>query len=97
MKKVKAKKTAKKITTRRVKPEQYFYACNGCVIKNIKELAKEIRNMDENVFRHHVNQEKNDFANWVKEVIGNKKIAEEIGKITDKEKTELILLRNIHY
>ena len=36
--------------------------------------------MSEEVYGYHVNADKNDFANWVRNVFGRKAIANKIGK-----------------
>ena len=36
-------------------------------------------------FTYHVNKEKNDFKNWVSDVVGDKKLANDIDKPKSKE------------
>jgi len=38
---------------------------------------------------------KNDFASWIKDVFREQKLAEELLKTTDKDKTQLIILKHI--
>ncbi len=58
-----------------------------------EELLKEIKDLTNEEFKHHVNQEKNDFANYVKDVLKDEKLAMALKKTTSKKKTEE-LLRN---
>jgi hypothetical protein len=51
-----------------VSPEFYFRLADGREIKSIEELLGVIRNMEEGVFNHHVNAEKNDFMKWIEDV-----------------------------
>ena len=90
-------KKIKRVQSKRVKPENYFYLCDGGVLKNLKELAKTIRNMPEEHFEHHVNSNNNDFANWVIHVLKEAKLGEEMLRTTDKDTTELLLLRKLYY
>ena len=55
--------------------EQYFYLHNGIPIKNLAELIDQLVNMDQELFHYHVNPENNDFANWVRDVFGEKELA----------------------
>ncbi len=55
-----------------------FYCRNGKVINSLEELAKEIKELDIETFLHHVNEERNDFANWIKEVVGDMVLANRI-------------------
>jgi hypothetical protein len=71
-----------------VSPEEYFYLHNGVVIKNLHELIDALEVMDEETFKHHVNDNRNDFSNWVKEVIKDINIAEKLNKA--KTKNEMI-------
>jgi len=57
-----------------------FHLCNGKLISSVKELYDEIHHMSEDVFSHHVNSERNDFSNWVKDVFGDKKLSQDIAK-----------------
>ena len=67
-----------------VASENCFWVNNGPIVSNIEHLGKEIRTMDRQTFAHHFNAEKNDFANWVKEVIGDKQLAKQLAKAKGK-------------
>jgi hypothetical protein len=51
--------------------ELYFYLADGRVIKNIPELISALREMEDWVFEHHVNSEKNDFVEWLSTICKN--------------------------
>jgi hypothetical protein len=63
-----------------VAQENAFFLQNGKVLNSVRELYDEIHKMPESVFFHHVTSERNDFSNWVKEVIGDKTLAGKIAK-----------------
>jgi hypothetical protein len=69
-----------------VEPNQYFITKTGKEIKSIQELPEHLQQMDEETFKHHVNEQKNDFSNWIQDVIKDKELAEEIK--TEKNKAE---------
>jgi predicted ribosome quality control (RQC) complex YloA/Tae2 family protein len=71
-----------------INPEEYFRLVDGKVIKNLYELINSLRSMHDNTFRHHVNNEKNDFANWIRDVFKDYELAEDILK--SKNKKEII-------
>ena len=56
-----------------VPPEQSFWVNNGQIFRNLGELANALPVMDGDSFRHHVNNEKNDFSRWINDIIGDKK------------------------
>ena len=65
--------------------EKYFYVCDGTVIKHLGELPDALRNMHPGAFEYHVNDEKNDFYNWVKDVFDKSGLARRIKNIRTKE------------
>ncbi|KUK66703.1 MAG: hypothetical protein XD85_0040 [Parcubacteria bacterium 34_609] len=47
-------------------------------MKSLAELIDQLVNMDEELFRYHVNEKNNDFANWIRDVFGAKELARRI-------------------
>ena len=66
-------------------PEQCFWVNNGPIIKNLSELSDTLPQMNDEAFQHHVNNEKNDFSSWVRDVIGDQKLANELLSSKSKE------------
>ena len=67
-------------------PEQCFWVNNGPVIKNLSEMSDSLASMKDDIFKHHVNKEKNDFGNWVRDVLKDAELADEIAGIKSKER-----------
>ena len=63
---------------------KYFYVHNGMTLRNLDELAVSLELMDGKIFEYHVNNDKNDFSNWVKEVIKEEDLAKELFDIKSK-------------
>ncbi len=61
-------------------PEKCFWVCNGQILKNLKELSESLEKMSDEVFKYHATKERNDFANWVKDVFGEEKLALDLKK-----------------
>lgn len=55
-----------------------FWLCSGQILKNLKELAESLEEMSDEIFNYHVNQTKNDFADWVGDVFKEKKLATDL-------------------
>jgi len=64
--------------------DKRFFVRDGTVIKNIKELETALKKMSYDTFGYHANENKNDFSNWIKDVIGDEELAE---LVRDKTKT----------
>ena len=66
-------------------PEEYVFRCTcGRTLRNMQELADELAAMTEEAFAYHVNAEKNDFANWVRDIIGDKRLVEDLMRAKDR-------------
>ena len=61
-----------------------FIFRNGTKVNSIKELIIALQKADDNVFYFHVNDNKNDFYEWIKHSMRNPVLAEKIKKL-DKE------------
>ena len=65
-----------------VEQEKQFWCHDGLYLKNLQELEAALKQMTEETFRHHVNETKSDFSNWVRDVIGDEKLARDLRKST---------------
>ena len=50
------------------------------VLHTLDDLSEAINLIDPETFQKHVNEEKNDFANWVQHVFGEVELAEQLRK-----------------
>ena len=64
-----------------------FWTCHGTVVRNIYELKDTINGLNEYAFRYHVNEDnrKNDFADWIYDVIGDTFLAHLLRKVMNKQ------------
>lgn len=70
---------------------QYFNLENGQALKSLKDLKDYIPNMPEDIFSKHVNNEKNDFANWVRNVFKEDQLADKLSNAHTKDSIEEVL------
>ena len=63
-----------------VPEDKRFWCHNGKMIGNLRELLAALHSMSEATFRYHVseNDNNNDLTNWIKDVIGDEKLAEDL-------------------
>jgi len=61
-----------------------FLCKDGKIIRSLDELAKIIKDLSAEIFLHHVNNNKNDFAEWVEHVIGDFVLANRIRRVKSK-------------
>ena len=66
-------------------PDEYMFRCqDGRILKDMKELEEALATMTDETYAFHANAEKNDFTNWVRDVIGDEKLAKDLGKATNR-------------
>ncbi len=75
--------------------EHHFVVADGRKLKNILELADALETMSEEIFRHHANEFKNDFSNWVKDVFYDHSLAEDISRAKNRLETQITILRRM--
>jgi hypothetical protein len=75
-------------------PSKYFFLHGGGELKSLEELFVELQAMEPLVWQHHVNPERNDFANWVREVMGDRFLARRISLVTSKDELLKLLFIN---
>ncbi len=90
VKKTVAKKPAvKSLVHGNASANEQFYLESGKVLKNVKGLADELEKMPANVYSHHVNSERNDFANWIEYVFKDAKLAGKVRKAKSKDSVRI--------
>ncbi|MBN2459055.1 hypothetical protein JXB28_02125 [Candidatus Woesearchaeota archaeon] len=65
--------------------EKWFFFAHGRKAKNIEGLKEVMEKIDDIEFNHHVNDQRNDFANWVEHVFGEQELAARLRKTYNKE------------
>ena len=75
--------------------EHHFVVADGKKLKNIIELADALETMSEEIFRHHVNEVKNDFSAWVKDVFYDHSLADDIARAKNRLETQIVILRRL--
>ena len=64
--------------------DKSFFCHDGCVSKNLHQLAECLAHMTEDSYNHHVTPLKNDFSNWVRDVFGDDKLANDLTRCTNR-------------
>ena len=79
-----------------INPEHYFVLTGGKTIKDLKELIEILKTIDKKTFEYHVTDTKNDFANWIRYVFKNRKLADTIDDLRYKDLKSIIKIINTH-
>lgn len=66
-------------------PEEYVFWCHdGTVFRDLKDLANGLIAMSDETYAYHVTPEINDFSNWVRDVIKDEKLANDLALTSNK-------------
>ncbi|MFH1182191.1 MAG: hypothetical protein V1702_04490 [Candidatus Woesearchaeota archaeon] len=79
------------IHSRDVEPELRLWLSDGRVIRTIEELYNAVKNMKNSVYNEHVSKSRNEFADWVGEILGQEKLAHELAKAASRKESANIL------
>lgn len=74
--------------------QRYFVLANGKPVQHVAELAEVLEDLEDHVFDHHVNPERNDFHNWVKDVFQDIELAKKMLGVTDKKHLQLVIYKH---
>ena len=101
MKKASSKKTpSRKATAGQAGPaaaapqiaaELCFYVVDGSVLKSLDDLHDAVKRWSDDVFYYHVNDQKNDLGNWVRDVFGMQGLADRLYAVRTLEDTAKVL------
>ncbi|MEM4259749.1 MAG: DUF5752 family protein [Candidatus Woesearchaeota archaeon] len=61
-----------------VSPDKIFFVCDGSTLSNIKDLSNALKTMNDGTFSYHANQQKNDFSNWITDVLHDPALGKKI-------------------
>ena len=63
-----------------VQDDKRFWCHDGRLLKNLGELQRALGEMGDDTFQYHSSQGRADFGNWVREVVGDDKLAKDLIK-----------------
>lgn len=66
-----------------VAEDKRFWCSDGRVLKNLSEFEGALNDMTTETFRRHSSEGKSDFANWVRDVIGDEKLGRDLSKCSN--------------
>jgi len=66
--------------------KQFYLTNNKGILRNLQDLEDALLNMDDMTFNFHVTKDRNDFATWVKDTLGDQTLAQQLASTKQKEK-----------
>jgi hypothetical protein len=80
-----------------VSAEKRFWCHDGRYLKNLDELKEALEQMTDEVYLYHANEEKTDFSNWVKDVIGDEKLSRDLLKCPTRAKAAVVVADRVKW
>ena len=80
-----------------VHPDFHFELKSGERLSSIYGLISALKSMNEEIFTHHVSENHNDFANWIKNTLKLHDLAEKIDSVKDRTKIVTVIEKFIDY
>jgi len=97
---VKIAKISKEEAKRRlgdVPDDKRFWCHDGKNIKNLRELRKALIDMSDETFHYHLGEGRNDFSKWIREVVGDDKLAEDLSKTKSRMQTSQTVAERVSF
>ena len=69
----------------KVPKENAFWCHDGTVLRDMQELKDALSMMSDETFKYHSNEMKRDFSNWVRDIVGDTKLARDLERSGDRQ------------
>lgn len=77
-------------------PEQFvFWVHDNGILKNVRELGDALNTMNDETFAYHSNDFKKDFANWVRDIIGDVRLARDLDKARSQAEAARLVAKRV--
>jgi hypothetical protein len=80
-----------------VPDDKRFWCHDGKIIKNLKELRKALNDMNDETFLYHLGGGRNDFSRWIRDVVGDDKLAEDLSKTKSRMQASQAVAQRISF
>jgi len=80
-----------------VPDDKRFWCHDGKVIKNLRELRKALVDISDETFRYHLAGGRNDFSKWIRDVVGDDRLAEDLGKAKSRMQASQVVAQRISF
>jgi len=80
-----------------VPDEKRFWCQDGRVVKNLKELEKALNDMSDETFHYHASAGRSDFSNWIRDVVGDNKLANDLSKAKSRIQASKAVAQRISF
>ena len=76
---------------------KHFWCHDGKLIKNVGELEKALNDMSDETFHYHSGEGRNDFSSWIRDVVGDDKLAKDLSKAKSRIQASKAVAQRISF
>ena len=77
-------------------PKEYAFRCHdGLILQSMKQLGSALNSMTDETYVFHANTKKNDFSNWVRDIIKDEMLANDLQKATNRAQAAKLVANRI--
>jgi hypothetical protein len=77
-------------------PDNNIFQCHdSCMIDDMGDLADKLTTMSDETFAYHVNNSKNDFSIWIRDVIGDTELADALRRADTRNEAQAMVANRV--
>jgi hypothetical protein len=80
-----------------VPDDKRFWCQDGRSIKNLRELGEALVDISDDTYHYHSGGGRNDFSKWTSEVVGDEKLANDLGKAKSRGQASEAVAKRISF
>lgn len=80
-----------------VSDDKRFWCQDGKSIRNLRELGEALVDISDDTYRHHSGEGRNDFSKWTREVVGDEKLASDLGQAKSRIQASQAVAKRISF
>lgn len=77
------------------KPEQHFRLVSGEELGHFVDLADKLATLQDEIFAHHVTDDRHDFATWIHDVFGDEELAVKLSTLRNKQDVRVAIYEHL--
>ncbi len=78
-----------------VPEDKNFWVSGGRTLRNLADLQSALKQMSDETYSYHVNEEKCDFSTWVRDVVGDGELADDLENATTRAQAAKFVVNRI--
>ena len=78
-----------------VNEQHHFHVADGMKLENLMQLMEYLEKINDETYKFHANESKNDFSSWVNDVFEEPELAQNLKTASNKANAQLIIAKKL--